>query len=158
MARRGALRLILHGAILLLIGMSVGFPAFLFGPPTKMDDEFRLFFRQSHLIPIATGAWMIAIAGGLPHLSLKDRGASWLIWSLVISAYSLVVAQMAWGAALYVGWTRANGEPVTQSPLAPLYIGSLGVVAAGAIVGTFIIMLGAYSALRQLARPVQELH
>jgi hypothetical protein len=158
MARRAALWLIFHGAIMLLIGMFVGFPGFMFGPPTSMDDELRLFFRQSHLIPIATGVWMIAVAGGLPTLSLTDRSASWLIWSLVVSAYSLVSAQIVWGAALYIGWTRANGEPVTNSPLAPLYIGALAVVALGALIVTFIIMRGAYSALKLSANPVRTVH
>lgn len=157
MARSSVLRIIFHGGILLLIGMLVGFPGFWFGPPRTMDDELRLFFRQSHLIPIAQGAWMVAIAGVLPYLSLTDRGSSGVVWSLIISAYALVIAQMTWGVALWIGW-RQSTEPILKSPLAPVYCGALILVAGGALVATFLITRGAFIALRQLDQRVRDLH
>jgi hypothetical protein len=117
-----------------------------------MDDEVRLFYRQSHLIPLATGIWMIAIAGGLPQLSLTDRSASALVWSLVISAYSLVLAQAIWGTALLIG------SSVQQPPAQYLYAGALIVTAVGALIGTYLIVSGAYSALRQSENPVRTVH
>src|SRR5271165_140937 len=103
MARRAALWLILHGSIVMLIGMFIGFPGFAVSRDYPMTSDMRLFFRQSHLIPLATGIWMIAIAGGLPQLTLSDRSASALVWSLVVSAYSFVVAQIVWAIALRIG-------------------------------------------------------
>ena len=158
MARRGTLRLIFHGTIFLAIGMLVGFPGFLYGPPKSIDDEFRLFFRQSHLIPIATGIWLIASGAVLPNLNLKNGSASLLVWSLIVSSYSLLLAQAAWFTALQLGWTEKAGKPVIHTPLAPLYIGALVVVAVGAVIGNTVMLLGAYSALRQLDRPVGMIH
>ncbi len=158
MARRGTLRLIFHGTIFLLIGMLVGFPGFHYGPPTSMDDEFRLFFRQSHLIPIATGIWLIASGAALPNLNLKNASASLLVWSLLVSSYFLLLAQAAWFTAMRLGWTEKACKPILHSPLAPLYIGALIVVAFGALIGNTVMLLGAYSALRQLDRPVGMIH
>jgi hypothetical protein len=152
MARRAALWLILHGAIVMLVGMFVGFPGFFVGMAHPMDDEVRLFYRQSHLIPLATGIWMIAVAGGLSQLSLSDRSASALVWSLVISAYSLVLAQAIWGTALLVG------SSVQHPPAQYLYAGALIVTAVGALIGTYLIVSGAYSALKQSENPVRTVH
>jgi hypothetical protein len=158
MAKRGALRLILNGAILMLVGMLVGIPGFAFGPPLSMNDEFRLFFRQTHLIPIAQGAWMIASGAVLPSLALSDVLASTLIWSMIVSGYSLLVAQAAWGAALAFGWTVKAGTGVLHSPLAPVYLGALVVTALGALAGIVLIAIGAFSALRQMNSPVRTIH
>jgi hypothetical protein len=158
MAKRGALRLVLNGAILMLVGMLVGFPGFFFGPPTSMDDEFRLFFRQSHLIPIAQGAWTIASGAVLPSLALSDALASVLVWSIIVSDYSILLAQSAWGIALAIGWTEAAGKQVQHSPLAPLYLGALGMTAVGALAGIILITVGAFRALRQTNCPVRTIH
>jgi hypothetical protein len=158
MARRGTLRLIFHGTIFLAFGMLVGFPGFLHGPPKSIDDEFRLFFRQSHLIPIATGIWLIASGVALPTLNLKNGRASLLVWSLIVSSYSLLLAQGVWFTALQLGWTEKAGKPVMHTPLAPLYIGALIVVATGAVIGNTVMLLGAFSALRELDHPVGMIH
>jgi len=152
MARRAALWLILHGAIVMLIGMFVGFPGFAVSRHCPMTSDMRLFFRQSHLIPLATGIWMIAIAGVLPQLSLSDRGASALVWSLVVSAYSLVVAQTVWGIALRIG------SDIKVPPAEYPYDAALAVTALGALIGVCLILYGAYSALRQSENPVRMVH
>ena len=152
MARRAALWLILHGAIVMLIGMFVGFPGFAVSRHCPMTSDMRLFFRQSHLIPLATGIWMIAIAGVLPQLSLSDRGASALVWSLVVSAYSLVVAQTVWGIALRIG------SDIKKPPAEYPYDAALAVTALGALIGVCLILYGAYSALRQSENPVRMVH
>lgn len=152
MARRAALWLILHGAIVMLIGMFVGFPGFAISRHYPMTSDMRLFFRQSHLIPLATGIWMIAIAGGLPQLSLSDRSASALVWSLVVSAYSFVVAQVVWGIALRIG------SDIKKPPAEYPYDAALAVTAVGALIGACLILYGAYSALRQSENPVRMVH
>lgn len=152
MARRAALWLILHGAIVMLIGMFVGFPGFPVSRHDPMTSDLRLFYRQSHLIPLATGIWMIAIAGGLPQLSLTDRSASALVWSLVVSAYSLVLAQTVWAIALL------NGRDIKKPPAEYPYDAALAVTAVGALIGVCLILYGAYSALRQSENPVRTVH
>ena len=158
MSRRGTLRLIFHGTIFLAIGMLVGFPGFMYGPPKSMDDEFRLFFRQSHLIPIATGVWLIASGAALPNLNLRNASASLLVWSMIVSSYPLLLAQAVWFTALQLKWTERAHKPVLHSPLAPFYIGALLVVAVGALIGNAVMLIGAFSALRQLDRPVGMIH
>ena len=152
MARRAALWLILHGSIVMLIGMFIGFPGFAVSRDYPMTSDMRLFFRQSHLIPLATGIWMIAIAGVLPQLSLSDRGASAFVWSLVVSAYSLVVAQTVWGIALRIG------SDIKVPPAEYPYDAALAVTALGALIGVCLILYGAYSALRQSENPVRMVH
>ena len=152
MARRAALWLIFHGAIVMLIGMFVGFPGFSISRHYSMTSDMRLFFRQSHLIPLATGIWMIAIAAVLPQLSLSDRSASALVWSLVVSAYSFVLAQIVWGIALRMG------SDIAQPPAEYPYEAALAVTAVGALIGVCLILYGAYSALRQLENPLRTVH
>jgi hypothetical protein len=152
MARRAALWLILYGAIVMLIGMLVGFPGFSVSRDYPMTSDMRLFFRQSHLIPLATGIWMIAIAGVLPQLSLSHRSASALVWSLVVSAYSFVLAQMVWGIALRMG------SDIALPPAEYPYEAALAVTAVGALIGVCLILYGAYSALRQSENPVRMVH
>jgi hypothetical protein len=101
---------------------------------------------------------MFAIAGILQYLSLSDRSALVVVWSLVISAYALVVAQTTWGVALWAGWRQVTAEPILKSPLGPLYAGGLIVVAGGALLATILITRGAFAALRQLAQPMRDLH
>lgn len=157
MAKRGALRLVLNGAILMLVGMLVGIPGLAF-TSLSMNDEFRLFYRQTHLIPIAQGAWMIASGAVLPSLALSDVLASTLVWSMIVSGYSLLVAQSAWGAALALGWTISVGSGVQHSPLAPFYLGALVATGLTAIAGIILIIIGAFSALREMNSPVRTIH
>ena len=117
-----------------------------------MTSDMRLFFRQSHLIPLATGIWMIAIAGVLPQLSLSHRSASALVWSLVVSAYSFVLAQMVWGIALRMG------SDIALPPAEYPYEAALAVTAVGALIGVCLILYGAYWALRQSENPVRTVH
>jgi hypothetical protein len=153
-----ASRLVFHGAVMLLIGMLVGLPAFVLGTPRRMDDEVRLFFRQSHLIPVATGAWMIAVAGGLPYLSLSDRGASGLVWSLVISAYSLVIAQAAWFATLHLDWSGSSVEQVVHPSHGPLYAVALTVTALTALFGTALIARAARASIKESKHHLRAIH
>ena len=141
----------------MLVGMLVGIPGLAF-TSLSINDEFRLFYRQTHLIPIAQGAWMIASGAVLPSLALSDVLASALVWSMIVSGYSLLVAQSAWGTALALGWTMSAGSGVEHSPLAPLYLGALVATGLTALAGIILIMVGAFSALREMNSPARTIH
>jgi len=148
MSRRGHLQLILHGAIILLIGMLVGIPGFPSTQKYTLMDEIRLFWRQAHLIPVVTGAWMIASGAALPHLKLTDRGESLLTWSLIVSGYAFPVSLLPWAYALF----KLHVD-VMKSSFVALYMLPLLITGIGALVGDLLIIRGAYTALRDKREP-----
>ena len=81
MARRAALWLILHGAIVMLIGMFVGFPGFFIARPI-LWTICRLFLPA--ISPDSACHWYLddRDRGRTAALSLSDRSASALVWSL----------------------------------------------------------------------------
>jgi hypothetical protein len=93
MPRRSQLRLILHGAIFMLVTMTVGFFEFrLVSLRFGSDDSVRQALRQWHAILMTTGIWMIATGAGLPLLELTSRGITWLVWMLVFSGYTFMLS------------------------------------------------------------------
>jgi hypothetical protein len=95
---------------------------------------------------------MIATAGVLSYLTLTDGWICVLVWALVVSGYSLLLAQSVWGAALMVG------SNIYDSPLRLFYYVFLAGSAIGTLIGGFLTMRGAFAALRELSHPLRALH
>lgn len=148
MTRRGRLQLVFHGAIFLLIGMLSGIPGFFAANNETLLAEGRLFWRQAHLIPVVTGAWMIGSGAALPHLRLSDFRVSLLVWSLIVSQYAFVVAMAAWGVALF--YLKVH---VMDSAMMWPYLMPLGITGAGAFIGDILMIVGAHAALQKNDTP-----
>jgi len=76
MQRRSQLRLILHGAIFMVVTMTVGVAQFWVALHYPFGEPVRQALRSWHSILMTTGIWMIATGAGLPLLELTSRGIS----------------------------------------------------------------------------------
>ena len=92
MSRRNQLILIFNGALLMVISMTVESPGLIYALQTGTDDLIRQYLRQGHSVLMITGVWMVATAMTLPFLQFAGKFIPMLVWSLVISAYSFMLA------------------------------------------------------------------
>ncbi len=132
-------RLVFHGAIVILLGLLLGFP-FGFVILGSLPGSERAW-RMAHLEGLLNGLLVIGVAAVAPRLRLGNRQATLLFWSLVVTAYGNTVAA-AMGATFGVRGL-APGGPFSNTIVYVLFIVAvvtvaiaLGLVAAGARAGT----------------------
>ncbi len=133
--------LLLHGSIVLLIGLlsGAGFADAITGP---QGEHAERAWRVAHSGLSLGGVLLIAIGAALPALLLSERLASLLIWSLVASAYGFAIA-LPYGAA--VGMRGL--EPVGPASNLIVFVGNT-VGALGSLVGAALFTWGAWRAVR----------
>jgi hypothetical protein len=161
MIRRSQLRLILHGALFMVISMTAGTPAFFIATHYAMNEPVRQFFRQSHSIFMVTGIWMIATGAALPLLELTERGIATLVWSLLVSGYTFLVALAVFFAALRIYPPNAKNtqwETLKATPyhLGWIYIGLVVVSGATSFLPGVLIVWGAWKAAKH--SPLDAIH
>jgi hypothetical protein len=110
MIERLQLHVILHGGIVLLVGLLCGLP---FGAVIRRSgDDAARAWRVAHAGGVASGTMLIAIAAIMPRLQLGDPLACSLAWSLIVSAYAftagVLAAALTGARGLTGGGTRAN--------------------------------------------------
>ena len=139
MIERLQLHVILHGAIVLLVGLLCGIP---FGSvAARAGDDAARAWRVAHAGGAMLGVMLIAIAAVLPQLRLTDLVASLLAWSLVIGAYSFTLGVIL--AAL----TGARGlEPGGSATNVVVFLAYL-VGALGTLLAVALTIAGAAAAL-----------
>lgn len=155
MTRRGQLRLYFHGVIFLLVAMLIGGPGLIIAMNNGWLDQVRQFLRQSHLILMLTGIWMIASAA-LPLLDLTSRALSILVWSLISSGYTFLVSVAVFGLVFALGSVSPVPYPTQWSQLtaAPyhlrfFYMSFLSANGIASLVAALVFVRGARSALKQ---------
>jgi hypothetical protein len=156
MTRRGQLRLYFRGVIFLLVAMLIGGPGLIVAMNYGWLDQVRQFVRQSHLILMLTGIWMIASAAALPLLDLTSRALSILVWSLVVSGYTFLVTVAVFGLvfALSSGsqipyptqWSQLTAAPYHLRFFYMLFLSANG---AASFVAALMFVRGARNALKQ---------
>jgi hypothetical protein len=136
MDKRRASLLVAHAAIVLLIGLVVGFP---FATATTAGGDVRAW-RMAHLEALLNGLLMLGVAAASPLLTLGPRAQAILFWSLVVTGYGNALA--SWLAAgsgergLAAGGTLANNLVFAGFMIAVVtVIVALLVTAAGAFRG-----------------------
>jgi hypothetical protein len=136
MDKRRASLLAGHAAIVLLIGLVVGFP---YGTAVTGGGDERAW-RMAHLEGLLNGLLMLGVAASSPLLALGPRAQSVLYWTLVVTGYGNSLA--AWLAAgsgqrgLAPGGALANNLVFAGFMIAVVAVVlSLLVVAAGAFRG-----------------------
>ncbi len=156
MTRRGQLRLYFHGVIFLLVAMLIGGPGLIIAMNNGWLDQVRQFLRQSHLILMLTGIWMIASAAALPLLDLTSRALSILVWSLISSGYTFLVSVAVFGLVFALGSVSPVPYPTQWSQLtaAPyhlrfFYMSFLSANGIASLVAALVFVRGARSALKQ---------
>ncbi|HUO51728.1 MAG TPA: hypothetical protein VMT93_04350 [Gemmatimonadaceae bacterium] len=139
---RDRLRLILHGAVVILIGL-------MFGLPTTAESIAggERHWHTGHEALIMMGTWMLAASGVLPALVLPQRERSAFVWSHLLMGYGF-------GLGLLIGGVEgvdifAPGKtPLTMLAFVAAVLGILGAVFAAAIT-----IRGAWAALRPQPGP-----
>jgi hypothetical protein len=158
MPRRGQLYLYFHGSLFILIAMTAAvLPLYIFTIHKDFLDVDRLFVRSSHLILVVTGIWMLASAGMLPLLSLTQRWVSAIVWTLIASGYTFIVAIVLLGVILKMSPDWDGTDQWLMLKAAPYYLGWIYIVilTISGFTSLFpgILMVGGtYKALKQYAQ------
>jgi len=156
MIRRGQLRLYFHGVIFLVTAMVIGGPGMGLTFHREFLDQLRQFVRQSHLILMLTGIWMMASGAALPILDLTSRGLAILVWSLVVSGYTFLVSVAIFGLVfalesglqvpLTTQWAQLSAAPYH---LRYFYLTFLTANGIASLVAAWILVRGAQNALKE---------
>ena len=99
-------------------------------------------WRVAHAGMVAVGLLLIAIGAALRHLVLGQRQTSWLVWSLVVSAYTFTLAVLIRGIAGMKGF-QPTGPILNWIAFLANMVGILG-----SLTGGTLTIRCAYSALR----------
>jgi hypothetical protein len=141
MSERRQLQIILHGAVVLVIGLLCGLPFGSVAGRAAGDDAARAW-RVAHSGGAAVGVMLIAIAAALPRLRLAERAASLLARSLILSAYSFTAG------VILAATTGARGLRAGASVLdAVVFLAYLAGV-LGTLLAVALTIAGAAAALR----------
>jgi hypothetical protein len=154
MTRRDQLRLYFHGSLFIVTSMTLGTPGLIITLTRVFLDDYRQFVRQSHVILMLTGIWMLASGAMLPLLDLTQRAISIIVWSLISSGYTFLVAITLLGIILIEVGQPSNPplwELIGKAPfyLGYIYIGVLSISGALSFIPGAIMVAGARKALRQ---------
>jgi len=135
-----AKQLVLHGAVILLIGFACGAPmgrSIVRGRPEATVRAWRV----AHSSLVAGGIMSLAIACVVTYLQLSDWALSLLAVAFIGSSYAFAVA-LPLGA--HFGFRGLTNEPPLLNRI--VYVGNiLGVV--GFFVGALVLVWGAYAGL-----------
>ena len=135
-----AKQLILHGGIILLLGLLCGAPLGSAIVRKKAEETVRAW-RVAHSSLVMGGVLLLAIAGILSHLELSSFALALLVWVVVASSYAFAVVLPM--AALY-GQRGLTSRPPLVNRL--LYFGNM-LGAGGLLLGAVVLLWGAYAAL-----------
>jgi hypothetical protein len=133
-------QLILHGAIVLLIGLFCGAPLGSAIVRAKAEERVR-GWRVAHSSLVMGGVLLLAVAGITDHLRLGALAQHLLFWSLVVSSYSFAVV-----LPLAAHYGQRGLTPAGPFLNRAIYVGNMA-GATGLIVGTVVLLWGAYGAL-----------
>jgi hypothetical protein len=132
--------LILHGAVILLIGFACGTPMGRSIVRRKSEDTVRAW-RVAHSSLVMGGILLLALAGVVEHLRLGN-------WALVLLAVSFIGSSYAFAISLPLG-AHYGFRGLTSAP--PLlnrvvYSGNL-LGSIGFFIGALLLVWGAYAGL-----------
>jgi hypothetical protein len=126
------LPLVLHGAIVLLLGQLAGYVFFRVIHASPQDATRVGMWRMSHSATTVGAVFLIALAPVVPHLHLAPPAASFLVATLVASTYALCLGTLA--AALSGHRGTSGRKPWSNVLVYVLYVaGAVGSTAAGLV-------------------------
>jgi hypothetical protein len=129
-------RLVLHGAIVLFVGLMCGLP-------TVMEEgpDASRHWHTAHEALIMMGIWILTTASLLSVLVLDGREARALKWCMLALGYGFMLALIIQGVTGYPAF-----EPGT-SPVRIVEFTASTIGIFGAVMGTLITMRGAKAAM-----------
>lgn len=134
------LRLIFHGAIVLLVGLLAGLPT-----TTETIDGAARHWHTTHEALIMMGVWMLAASSVLPQLVLDAAELKALVWSHLLMGYGFMVALIIGGVA-GVEVFSPGATPANLGAFVAAVLGILGAIGAAALT-----IKGAWTALQRPA-------
>lgn len=90
MADNDRVRVVFHGAVVMLVGL-------LCGLPTVNEEEPARLWHTAHESLVLIGILLFAVSSVLPLLTLPKRESTALIWSLFATGYGLMVGLVLQG-------------------------------------------------------------
>jgi len=127
--------LLVHGAIVLFIGILAGIP-FWITIITRRDQATIRSWRVAHSTLIADGL-LLLVAGLLaPQLTLTGLLPTFLVWALITSAYGFVFA-LIFGACK--GYRGLQPKPLGSNTI--FFLGHV-IGATGVVLGMSIVIYG----------------
>jgi len=133
-------QLILHGGVILLVGLLCGAPLGSAVVHGKREETVRAW-RVAHSSLVMGGILLLALAGIVAQLHLSAWALGLMVWAFVASSY---------GYAIVLPLGAHNGHRGLTSNLPLLnrviYFGNT-IGAVGLLVGTIVLLWGAYAAL-----------
>jgi hypothetical protein len=135
-----AKQLILHGGVILLVGLLCGAPLGSAVVRAKSEATVRAW-RVAHSSLVAGGALLLVLASVVTQLQLSTQALALLVWAFVASSYSFAVV-LPLGAQY--GQRGLTSAPPFLNRV--IYVGNM-VGAGGLLLGTLILIWGAYAAL-----------
>lgn len=102
MSQRDARTLSVHAAVIILLGMIIGFPYGSHIVGAAVPDTMRAW-RTAHLLGLLNGLFVMVVAAVWDNiaLSLRLRGALW--WCLVLGGYANTIAPVLAALSGYRG-------------------------------------------------------
>ena len=129
------MRVIFHGAVVMLVGL-------LSGLVTVNEEEPVRLWHTAHESLIMIGILMLAVSSVLPALVLPKREAAGLFWALLATGYGLMTGLLLQG----ILGTHAF-SPSTSPVLMIAFVGNaLGM--GGSVIATSLVIMGARAAYK----------
>ena len=143
MANRDRMRVIYHGAVVMLVGL-------LCGMPTVNEEEPARLWHTAHESLILIGILLLAMSSVLQFLVLPKREATALVWALLATGYGLMVGLLIQG----VTGTHAF-SPTTNPLLMFAFIANITGM-FGSVLTASLTIMGARAASREAVAAVQS--
>jgi hypothetical protein len=138
MATKDRLRLVLHGAIVLLIGQLCGLPT---AVEAMGGDAVRLW-HTAHEALIMIGVWMVAASSVLTVIVLGATERSALFWSLLAMGYGFTAALVLGG----INGVSPFSPGHTPASFVAFLAATVGIL--GAVLASALVVMGARAALK----------
>lgn len=133
-------QLILHGAVILLVGLLCGAPLGSAAVRGKPEETVRAW-RVAHSSLVMGGILLLTLAGVVSHLQLSASALSLLVWVFVVSSYGFAVVLPL---AAHYGHRGLSLAPPLFNRV--IYLGNMA-GAVGLTIGTVLLLWGAYGGL-----------
>lgn len=138
MSNTDRLRIVVHGAIVVLVGLFCGFGA------VNEPDVERLW-HTAHEGLIMIGILMLTISSVMPVLALPKRESIALVWALLAMGYGLMTGLVLQGIL-----GEHAFSPTTSPSLMIAFIGNaLGM--GGSVISVSLTLMGAINARKSAA-------
>ena len=140
------IRLVLHGAIVLLIGQLCGLPTV----TESMGGDSVRFWHTAHEALIMIGVLIMTASSVLAVLVLGRRERTALVWLLLTAGYGFTTALIV-GGIIGVSPFEPGSTPVSFVAFVAATVGIFG-----SVVATILIVMGARAALRRPAETAES--